>query len=188
MWELLPTDYEDIKYKGKKKYDIIKNDDGTVLIRDLTDYINLEKTFFGAEQANKMNEALNKIMDALEVKHINLYKEFNDYFNIQQKMFERKKFEILEKFNQEMLNLKINKIEEFYAWFYKTRKTFRNWTPGNLSDRLDDNEKLFLELNSMWLHNNFTACLIIEDDKDDFIILQDDERNAILADWRYKEL
>ena len=130
MWELLPTDYEDIKYKGKKKYDIIKNDDGTVLIRDLTDYINLEKTFFGAEQANKMNEALNKIMDALAV----------------------------------------------------------NWTPVNLSDRLDDNEKLFLELNSMWLHNNFTACLIIEDDKDDFIILQDDERNAILADWRYKEL
>ena len=188
MWELLPTDYEDVKYEGKKRYDISKNADGSVCIHDVTDYTNLEKTFFGAQQANRMNAALNKIMKALEVKNVDLYKEFNDYFIAQQKMFEKKKFEILEQFNQEMLNLKIDKMAEFDDWFNKTRDTFKDWTPGNFANRLDENENLFKELNSMCLHNNFIACLIIEDDKDDFIILEDDARNAILVDWRYKEL
>ena len=188
MWELLPTDYEDVKYEGKKRYDISKNSDGSVCIRDITHYINLEKTFFGAEQANRMNQALNKIMNALEVKKIDLYKEFNDYFIKQQKMFAKKAFEILETFKQEMLTIRKDQKRDFDDWFLNTTKIFRDLPIGNLLEYIEDTRKLLMKLYDICINNDFTAHLLIEDDQDGDIILVDDSRNAILADWKYEEL
>lgn len=61
-WSRLPTDYTDAVWDGKKKYNLIQNDDGTISLEDVTNYTNLEKSFFGAKDANQMNEGINAIM------------------------------------------------------------------------------------------------------------------------------
>lgn len=61
-WELLPVDYTDAVWSGLKRYNPVTNEDGTVSFQDVTQYSNKEKSFFGALQANRMNEALNTIM------------------------------------------------------------------------------------------------------------------------------
>lgn len=61
-WSRLPTDYTDAVWDGKKKYNLIQNDDGTISLEDVTNYSNLEKSFFGAKDANQMNEGINAIM------------------------------------------------------------------------------------------------------------------------------
>lgn len=61
-WSRLPTDYTDAVWDGKKKYNLIQNDDGTISLEDVTNYTNLEKSFFGAKDANHMNEGINAIM------------------------------------------------------------------------------------------------------------------------------
>lgn len=63
-WELLPVDYTDAVWSGLKKYNMIENTDGTVSFQDVTQYSQKEKSFFGAYQANKMDEALNTLMCA----------------------------------------------------------------------------------------------------------------------------
>lgn len=61
-WSRLPTDYTDAVWDGKKKYNLIQNDDGTISLEDVTNYTNLEKSFFGAKDANQMNAGINAIM------------------------------------------------------------------------------------------------------------------------------
>ena len=61
-WSRLPTDYTDAVWDGKKKYNLIQNDDGTISLEDVTNYTNLEKSFFGAKDANQMNDGINTIM------------------------------------------------------------------------------------------------------------------------------
>ncbi len=61
-WSRLPTDYTDAVWDGKKKYNLIQNDDGTISLEDVTNYTNLEKSFFGAKDANHMNAGINAIM------------------------------------------------------------------------------------------------------------------------------
>ena len=65
-WKLLPTDYTDAVWSGLKRYTQVDNSDGTVSFNDVTTYTNKEKSFFGAKDANRMNEALNHIMSMLE--------------------------------------------------------------------------------------------------------------------------
>ena len=65
-WKLLPTDYTDAVWSGLKRYTQVDNSDGTVSFNDVTTYTNKEKSFFGAKDANRMNEALNYIMSMLE--------------------------------------------------------------------------------------------------------------------------
>ena len=64
--KLLPTDFTDAVWEGLKKYTQIDNPDGTVSFQDVTAYTNKEKSFFGAMQANRMNDTLNVIMSMLE--------------------------------------------------------------------------------------------------------------------------
>ena len=61
-WEKLPTNYTDVSWQGLKKYYQIENEDGTVSFQDVTVYENKENSFFGAKDANDMNEAMNNIM------------------------------------------------------------------------------------------------------------------------------
>ena len=61
-WELLPVDYTDAVWSGLKRYNTVNNEDGTVSFQDVTVYSGKEKSFFGAKDANRMNEALNTLM------------------------------------------------------------------------------------------------------------------------------
>ena len=65
-WDLLPVNYTDAVWSGLKRYNLIENADGTVSLQDMTVYSQKEKSFFGAMDANRMNEALNTIMSMLE--------------------------------------------------------------------------------------------------------------------------
>lgn len=86
-FELLPTNYTDAVWDGRKKYNEITNDDGTVSFEDVTVYSNKEDSFFGSKDANKMNEALNYIMSSLE-NGTDLYEEFKTYFETQKTNFQ----------------------------------------------------------------------------------------------------
>lgn len=85
-WELLPTNYTDAVWNGLKKYQEITNEDGTVSFQDVTQYTNRDNSFFGAKDANRMNEALNVIMSKVE-NGTDLYTAFQNYFTVQQTAF-----------------------------------------------------------------------------------------------------
>lgn len=86
-WELLPVDYTDAVWSGLKRYNEISNDDGTVSFQDVTQYSGKEKSFFGARDANRMNEALNTLMSMVE-NGDDLYTAFQNYFAQQKTQFE----------------------------------------------------------------------------------------------------
>lgn len=61
----LKTNYKDATWSGLRKFLQIENSDGTVSFRDKTSYINKEESFFGANDANTINTAINEIHDEL---------------------------------------------------------------------------------------------------------------------------
>ena len=63
-WTDLPTNYEDARYSGDRKFEMKKNADNTVSLTDVTVYENedISKTFFGAAEANQINGAMNKLV------------------------------------------------------------------------------------------------------------------------------
>lgn len=85
-WQLLPTNYKDAVWDGMKKYRQIDNSDGTISLDDVTEYFHKENSFFGALEANRMNEAMNYIMSMLE-NGTSLYEEFTVYFATQKALF-----------------------------------------------------------------------------------------------------
>lgn len=86
-WELLPVNYTDAVWSGLKRYNEVRNEDGTVSFQDVTVYSNKETSFFGAKDANRMNEALNTLMSMVE-SGTDLYTAFQNYFNAQKGLFE----------------------------------------------------------------------------------------------------
>lgn len=86
-WELLPVNYTDAVWSGLKKYNTITNSDGTVSFQDVTVYSNKDTSFFGARDANRMNEALNTLMSMVE-NGTDLYEAFTNYFTTQKGLFE----------------------------------------------------------------------------------------------------
>ena len=94
-WKMLPTDYTDAVWSGLKKYSQIDNSDGTVSFQDVTVYSGKEKSFFGAKDANQMNEALNTIMSMIE-NGTNLYEAFQTYFATQKTLFEQEGDDVIE--------------------------------------------------------------------------------------------
>lgn len=63
--KLLRTDYKDAVFQGLRKYRKVDNGDGTVSFRDVTDYTVKEDSFFGADDVNAINEAVNAIFAEL---------------------------------------------------------------------------------------------------------------------------
>lgn len=86
-WEQLPENYTDAAWSGLKRYNEINNEDGTVSFQDVTVYSHKEKSFFGAKDANRMNQALNIIMAMVE-NGTDLYTAFLEYFSMQKELFE----------------------------------------------------------------------------------------------------
>ena len=97
-WKLLPTDYTDRTWNGLQRYIEVDNGDGTVSFQDVTAYLSKEKSFFGAYDANRMNEALNIIMSMIE-NGTNLYEDFLNYFAAQKQLFEDAANADLDSFN-----------------------------------------------------------------------------------------
>lgn len=64
-WTNLPTNYTDATWSGLRRYLMVNNEDGTVSFQDVTVYDNKENSFFGAKDANRMNEALNTIVPTI---------------------------------------------------------------------------------------------------------------------------
>lgn len=215
-WTLLPTDYTDAVWSGLKKYTQIDNTDGTVSFRDDTTYTNKEKSFFGAKDANRMNEALNYIMSMLE-NGTDLYAEFQTYFTTQQQLFENSGNKVIENvraltnaeydsFTTYIAELEANgdsslaAIEQTYeehmtsyeseqkalfdAWFAAIKGQLSEDVAGSLQNQLTEVDERLAALEHMTLQNEFTAPLAV----DTGVLLTDDLGNAILADWKYKEV
>ena len=104
-WDLLPVDYTDAAWVGLKRYNQIDNEDGTISLQDVTVYSSKEKSFFGAKDANRMNEALNTLMSMVE-NGTDLYTEFQNYFADQKNLFEAAANVSQEDFNAYIESLK----------------------------------------------------------------------------------
>lgn len=149
-FELLPTDYKDISYTGNRKYNKINNDDGTISFQDVTVYENRDKAFFGAMTANKMNEALNSIMTALE-RGTDLYGEFQRFFENQKGEFRKNSELNLDELKVIMKTYQDKQKLIFETWFNLVKKNLSETPVGNLQVEIDDlktaNEKLVKEFN-----------------------------------------
>ena len=149
-FELLPTDYKDISYTGNRKYNKINNDDGTISFQDVTVYENRDKAFFGAKTANKMNEALNSIMTALE-RGTDLYGEFQRFFENQKGEFKKNSELNLDELKVIMKTYQDKQKLIFETWFDLVKKNLSETPVGSLQVEIDDlktaNEKFVKEFN-----------------------------------------
>ena len=128
-WELLPTDYTDRTWNGQQRFNEIDNGDGTVSFLDVTVYTNKEKSFFGAKDANRMNEALNTLMSMVE-NGTDLYESFQNYFETQKKSFETKSDRELTDFTEYQHRI-------FTTWFNNVKGQLSTDQAGHLQTQLD---------------------------------------------------
>ena len=157
-WELLPVDYTDAVWAGLKRYNQINNEDGSVSFQDITSYTGKEKSFFGAKDANRMNEALNTIMSMVE-NGTDLYTAFQNYFNTQKGLFEDTANATQQGFNEYVDGLKAegdsailtiktdyrneitdfeNQQEElFNTWFNFIKNQLGQDVAGNLQNQIE---------------------------------------------------
>lgn len=207
-WENLPVNYTDAVWSGLKRYSMVNNEDGTVSFQDVTVYSHKENSFFGAKDANRMNEALNTIMSMLE-NGTDLYTAFQDYFATQKTLFEDTANATQTGFEEYVADLKIEgdeiietiktdyrtEITEFEAaqeqvfntWFELIKGQLSSDVAGNLQNQITDNVERITLLEYMTLNNDYVAP-ITTDDGDNTAILVDDLGNAIIANWKYKEV
>jgi len=206
-WTLLPTNYTDAVWNGLKKYQEITNDDGTVSFQDVTTYTNRENSFFGAKDANRMNEALNVLMSMVE-NGTDLYTAFQNYFAQQKVVFTEKADNTYAEFEDYVADLKtegdaaintiktdyreeITEFEEqqevlFNTWFELVKGQLSGDIAGNLQNGIDAANERVILLETMVLNNEFAAPMITDDDT--LTVITDDNGNAILADWKHKEV
>ena len=207
-WNLLPVDYTDAVWSGLKKYSQVNNDDGTISLQDVTVYTNKEKSFFGAIQANRMNEALNTIMSMVE-NGTDLYEAFQNYFALQKQLFEGKETSEFNSFVDYTDNLKLQgdeiivtiktdyraemdsyeSVQEqvFNAWFQAMKDQLSQDAAGNLQNQCTELDQRLSSIEEMAIQNDFSAPILATDSGDTPILLVDDLDYAILADWKYKE-
>lgn len=182
-WKLLPTDYTDAVWSGLKRYTQVDNSDGTVSFNDVTTYTNKEKSFFGAKDANRMNEALNYIMSMLE-NGTNLYEEFQTYFTTQKELFKSSGDSSYQELTQYFVNLKaqgdsslaqIEKTYEEHMTTYEGEQTaaFNTWfagikgklnedIAGSLQNQITEVDERLAALEHMTLKNLFTVPVAID--------------------------
>lgn len=206
-WTQLPTNYTDATWSGLKKYQEITNDDGTVSFQDVTTYINRDNSFFGAKEANAMNAAINVIMAMVE-NGTDLYTDFQKYFAQQQVVFKEHADNTAAEFDAYVADLKvegdaaietiktdyreeITEFEEeqevlFNTWFELVKGQFSGDVAGNLQNGIDAATERVILLETMVLNNEFVAPMLTDDDT--LTVITDDNGNAILADWKHKEV
>lgn len=196
-WELLPVDYKDAVWAGLKRYTQINNEDGSVSFQDVTAYTNKEKSFFGAKDANKMNEAINAIMSMVE-NGTDLYTAFQNYFAEQKTLFEKEadskatEFDnytdnLEQEYKDSMAAFEAQQQQIYNAWFQAMKDQLSKDAAINLQNQCTELDERLSLLEKMSLGNAFRAPIAV-DESESAAILVDDLGNAILADWKYKEV
>lgn len=194
-WELLPVDYTDAVWAGLKRYNQINNEDGSVSFQDITSYTGKEKSFFGAKDANRMNEALNTIMSMVE-NGTDLYTAFQNYFAEQKTLFEQEadskatEFDnytdnLEQEYKASMAAFESQQQQIYNAWFKAMKDQLSKDAAGNLQNQCTELDERLTLLEQMTMQNDFSAPLATDDEAITLIV--DDLDYAILADWKYKE-
>ena len=194
-WELLPVDYTDAVGAGLKRYNQINNEDGSVSFQDITSYTGKEKSFFGAKDANRMNEALNTIMSMVE-NGTDLYTAFQNYFAEQKTLFEQEadskatEFDnytdnLEQEYKASMAAFESQQQQIYNAWFQAMKDQLSKDAAGNLQNQCTELDERLTLLEQMTMQNDFSAPLATDDEAITLIV--DDLDYAILADWKYKE-
>lgn len=194
-WELLPVDYTDAVWAGLKRYNQINNEDGSVSFQDITSYTGKEKSFFGAKDANRMNEALNTIMSMVE-NGTDLYTAFQNYFAEQKTLFEQEadskatEFDnytdsLEQEYKASMAAFESQQQQIYNAWFQAMKDQLSKDAAGNLQNQCTELDERLTLLEQMTMQNDFSAPLATDDEAITLIV--DDLDYAILADWKYKE-
>lgn len=194
-WELLPVDYTDAVWEGLKRYNQINNEDGSVSFQDITSYTGKEKSFFGAKDANRMNEALNTIMSMVE-NGTDLYTAFQNYFAEQKTLFEQEadskatEFDnytdnLEQEYKVSMAAFESQQQQIYNAWFQAMKDQLSKDAAGNLQNQCTELDERLTLLEQMTMQNDFSAPLATDDEAITLIV--DDLDYAILADWKYKE-
>lgn len=194
-WELLPVDYTDAVWAGLKRYNQINNEDGSVSFQDITSYTGKEKSFFGAKDANRMNEALNTIMSMVE-NGTDLYTAFQNYFAEQKTLFEQEadskatEFDnytdnLEQEYKVSMAAFESQQQQIYNAWFQAMKDQLSKDAAGNLQKQCTELDERLTLLEQMTMQNDFSAPLATDDEAITLIV--DDLDCAILADWKYKE-
>ena len=157
-WELLPVNYTDATWSGLKKYTEVQNSDGTVSFQDVTVYSNKENSFFGAKEANRMNEAMNTLMSMVE-NGTDLYTAFQNYFTTQKGLFEDTADATQEDFtayvegleaqgdsiiqtiktdySKEIADFETQQEQLFNTWFEFVKNQLGEDVAGNLQNQID---------------------------------------------------
>lgn len=193
--ELLPVDYTDAVWAGLKRYNQINNEDGSVSFQDITSYTGKEKSFFGAKDANRMNEALNTIMSMVE-NGTDLYTAFQNYFAEQKTLFEQEadskatEFDnytdnLEQEYKASMAAFESQQQQIYNAWFQAMKDQLSKDAAGNLQNQCTELDERLTLLEQMTMQNDFSAPLATDDEAITLIV--DDLDYAILADWKYKE-
>ena len=216
-WTLLHTDYTDAVWSGLKKYSQVDNSDGTVSFQDVTVYTNKEKSFFGAKDANRMNEALNYIMSMLE-SGTDLYEEFQTYFTTQKQLFESSGNKVIENVRaltnaeydsyvtyvadlKERGDSSLAEIEQTYeehmtSYESEQKKAFDTWF-DTIKGQLSEDVAGSLQNQTTELDERLSALehMVLKNDftapltvDNSGTLLVDDLGFAIVADWKYKEV
>lgn len=194
-WELLPVDYTDAVWAGLKRYNQINNEDGSVSFQDITSYTGKEKSFFGAKDANRMNEVLNTIMSMVE-NGTDLYTAFQNYFAEQKTLFEQEadskatEFDnytdnLEQEYKASMAAFESQQQQIYNAWFQAMKDQLSKDAAGNLQNQCTELDERLTLLEQMTMQNDFSAPLATDDEAITLIV--DDQDYAILADWKYKE-
>lgn len=194
-WELLPVDYTDAVWAGLKRYNQINNEDGSVSFQDITSYTGKEKSFFGAKDANRMNEALNTIMSMVE-NGTDLYTAFQNYFAEQKTLFEQEadskatEFDnytdnLEQEYKASMAAFESQQQQIYNAWFQAMKDQLSKDAAGNLQNQCTELDERLTLLEQMTMQNDFSAPLATDDEAITLIV--DDLDYAILADWKHKE-
>ena len=194
-WKLLPADYTDAVWAGLKRYNQINNEDGSVSFQDITSYTGKEKSFFGAKDANRMNEALNTIMSMVE-NGTDLYTAFQNYFAEQKTLFEQEadskatEFDnytdnLEQEYKVSMAAFESQQQQIYNAWFQAMKDQLSKDAAGNLQNQCTELDERLTLLEQMTMQNDFSAPLATDDEAITLIV--DDLDYAILVDWKYKE-
>ena len=206
-WVLLPVNYTDAVWSGLKRYMQVNNEDGTVSFQDVTVYSQKDNSFFGAKDANRMNEALNTIMSMVE-NGTDLYTAFQNYFTAQQQLFERTAdqkqtefsayLEDIEKqgdalieeletdYREEITQFENTQEQVFNTWFQLIKDQLSGDIAGNLQNQITILEERLALMEHMVLENDFSAPIATDDET--LTLIVDDNGHAILADWKHKEV
>lgn len=135
-WKMLPTNYKDAVWNGLKRYIEVNNGDGSVSFQDVTQYTDFENSFFGAKDANQMNEALNVLMSMVE-NGTDLYTDFQNYFNQQQTEFTAYSDAVKAGYTEEITQFETQQEQLFTAWMETIKSQLSGDVAGNLQNQID---------------------------------------------------